>query len=214
MRHYHKITAQNFKSLAGGADDFEGNLTGDVVGDITGDVTGNVTGDVQGVALTTESGSGWAGATAYSSEVTKAGKVITTHVFVDIEDLMVTTTESDIIGDNTAANSHAGHIAVADCGQIYDGWIVCLEAPTTGIADIDFTVSSASTGAEDADVDALADAVILVAATENWTLNMRKEMALYPGATSDFLYLSAGVAGTAGQYGAGKFLITFKGYQA
>ena len=170
--------------------------------------------DFNGASMAVTEGSGWAGAAAVASEITKKGKVITTHLFVDIAGLVVTTTESDIIGDNLAANSHAGQFQLSESGQIFDGHIICLEAPTTGVADIDFTVSSASTGAEDGDVDALADPVILVAATESWTINMRKELALYPDATSDYLYLSAGVAGTPGTYDAGQFLIVLKGYEA
>jgi hypothetical protein len=167
-----------------------------------------------GTSLVTEKGSGWAGAAAYSSDIMKVGKKITTQIFVDIAGLVVTTTESDIIGDNTAANSHAGQITAAESGILVSGSITCLEAPTVGIADIDFTVAVESTGAEDADVDALTTPVILLANTEAWTLGMSKAMALLPTAVSDFLYLSAGVAGTPGTYGAGQFLIEFIGYEA
>ena len=175
---------------------------------------GDVTGEVLGVAMATIEGSGWAGAASVSSEITKQGKIITTHLFVDIEGLLVSTTESDIIGDTAAANSHAGQFALAESGQFLSGTITCLEAPTTGVADIDFTVSSASTGVENADVDALANAVILLANTEAWTIGMSKAMALLPNATSDYLYLSAGVAGTPGTYDAGQFLIELIGYEA
>ena len=180
----------------------------------TSTFSGGMVGDVNGVAMTTEEGSGWAGVTAYSSEITKQGKRITTQIFVDIKDLVVSTTESDIIGDSAAANSHAGQFLIAESGQYLSGSITCLVAPTTGVADIDFTVSSASTGAENTDVDALADPVILLANTEAWTLGMIKAMALLPDATSGYLYLSAGVAGTPGTYGAGQFLIELIGYEA
>ena len=71
-----------------------------------------------------------------------------------------------------------------------------------------------ATGTENADVDALTTPVILLANTEAWTLGMSKAMALLPDATSDYLYLSAGVAGTPGTYTAGKFLIELIGYEA
>ena len=193
---------------------------GDVLEDGTIPFTGSQTfsagllGDVNGAAMSVGEGSGWAGAAAVSSEITKQGKLITTHLFVDIAGLIVSTTESDIIGDSAAANSHAGQFALAESGQFISGLITCLEVPTTGIADIDFTVSSASNGVENADVDALGDPVILLANTEAWTLGMSKAMALLPDATSDFLYLSAGVAGTPGTYGAGQFLIELFGYEA
>lgn len=214
MRHYHKITAQNFKSLAGGADDFEGNLTGDVVGNVTGNVTGDVTGNVSGAPMATEKGSGWSGAAAYTSSVSKVGNKVITHIYVDIQGLVVSTTESDIIGDSGQANSHAGQFILSETGVLLSGTITCIEAPTTGIADIDFTVSSASNGVENADVDALADPVILRANATNWTLGMTQDMGNLPDATSDYLYLSAGVAGTPGTYGAGKFVIELIGYKA
>jgi len=86
------------------------------IGAVTGDVTGNVTGDVQGPAITTTEGSGWAGVTAYSSEVTKQGKVITTQIFVDIAGLLVSTTESDIIGDTGAKERKYMNVFFIDPG--------------------------------------------------------------------------------------------------
>ena len=171
-------------------------------------------GDYNGVALTTEEGSGWAGVAAYSSEITKQGKIVKTHIFIDIAGLVVSTTLLDIIGDSAAANSHAGQILTAECGVPIRGTITCLEAPTTGVADIDFYASSAATGAENADVSALADPVVLLANTEAWTLGMTKALALVPDATSDYLYLAAGDAGTPGTYGAGQFLIEIESYEA
>lgn len=167
-----------------------------------------------GPPMATEKGSGWAGITAYSSEILKVGKKITTQISIDIEDLVVSTTESDIIGDSAAANSHAGQFVLAESGRPVSGSITCLEAPTGGVTDIDFTVAVEATGTENADVDALTSPVILLANTEAWTLGMSKAMALLPNATSDYLYLSAGVAGTPGTYTAGKFLIELIGYEA
>jgi hypothetical protein len=176
--------------------------------------SGGITGNVGGAAMGVGEGSGVAGAAAVTSEITKLGKRITTQIFIDIAGLLVSTTLNDIIGDDDAANAHFGQITAAESGVLVSGSITCLEAPTTGVADIDFTVSSASTGAEDADVSALADPVVLLANTEAWTLGMSKAMALLPDATSDFLYLSAGVAGTPGTYDAGQFLIELIGYEA
>jgi len=164
--------------------------------------------------MATEKGSGWAGVTAYSSEILKVGRKITTQIFVDIAGLVVSTTESDIIGDSAAANCYACQFVIAESGYPVSGSITCLEAPTTGVADIDFTVAVEATGTENADVDALTSPVILLANTEAWTLGMSKAMALLPNATSDYLYLSAGVAGTPGTYDAGQFLIELIGYEA
>jgi len=191
-------------ALVDGSQNFTGSQT----------FTAGLLGDVNGTAMAVGEGTGWAGAAAVSSEITKQGKLVTTHLFVDIQGLVVTTDASDIIGDNLAANSHAGQFALAESGQFLSGKITCLEVPTSAVADIDFTVSSASNGVENAAVDALADPVILLANTENWTLGMSKAMALLPDATSDFLYLSAGTGSGNGTYGAGQFLIELIGYEA
>lgn len=167
-----------------------------------------------GSPLATEQGSGLAGAASYSSHVMKVGKQITTQISIDIAGLVVSTTESDIIGDALAANCYVCQFVAAESGYPSSGTITCLEAPTGAIADIDFTVAVEATGTENADVDALTSPVILLANTEAWTLGMSKPMALLPNATSDYLYLSAGVAGGPGTYTAGKFLIELVGYEA
>jgi hypothetical protein len=197
--------------------------TDTLVGKATTDVLTNKTlttpvingGSYNGAAMTTEEGSGWAGAAAYSSEITVVGKKITTQIFVDIAGLVVSTTLNDIIGDSAAANSHGGQFLPAESGTVYtSGSITCLEAPTVGDADIDFTVAVESNGAESADVSGLTTPVILLANTEAWTLGMTKPMALLPDATSDYLYLSNGVGGGPGTYGAGQFVIELIGYEA
>ena len=98
--------------------------------------SGGLTGDVNGTALTTEQGSGMASITTYSSEITKQGKVITTHIFIDIAGLNSGGTADDIIGDDAGSNCHLGQITVADCGQVFSGSMTCLEAPATGDTDI------------------------------------------------------------------------------
>lgn len=196
--------------------DLTGDITGDITGDVTGDVTGDLTGDVLGAALTTGAGAGiTAGVgTVFSSEITKVGKVITTHIFIDLTGLSSSTTLNDIIGVDDAADSHLGQILLAECGQIFGGTMTCLEVPTTGVADIDLNASSASTGAEDADVTGLADHVALLSAGGAWTLRQTQSLTAWPDATSDYLYLSVGVAGTPGTYDAGQFLIELLGYEA
>jgi hypothetical protein len=189
-----------------------------VLGTPTSGALTNCTGyasDLLGAAMTTEEGSGWAGAAAYSSEITVVGKKITTQIFVDIAGLVVSTTLDDVIGDSAAANSHGGQFLPAESGTVYtSGSITCLEAPTVGDADIDFNASSEATLAESVDVGGSGTNVILLANTAAWTLGMTKPMALLPDATSDYLYLSNGVGGGAGTYGAGQFVIELIGYEA
>lgn len=176
--------------------------------------SGGLTGDVNGSAMTTTEGSGVAGAAAVSSEITKNGKIITTHIFIDIEGLLASTTLDDIIGDDDAANAHFGQVSAAESGQIFSGSVTCLELPAGAVLDIDFNASSASTGAEDADVGALADQIVLLAKGGNWALNDVTALTDLPDATSDYIYLSVGVAGTPGTYTAGQFLIELLGYEA
>jgi len=184
-----------------------------VVGDLT---ASGLTGDVQGPAMTTGEGSGIASATGVvvSSEITKVGKKITTQIFMDIKGLASETTLDDIIGDTTAANSHFGQLLVSESGQIYAGTMTCLQVPTVGVTDIDLNSSSASTGVGGADVQSLADPLVLLAAASAWTLGETQVLTGLPTAVSDFLYLSVGVAGTVGEYAAGQFLIEFEGFEA
>jgi hypothetical protein len=176
--------------------------------------SGGLVGDVNGTAMAVTEGSGVAGAAAISSEITKLGKIITTHIFIDIAGLLVSTTLNDIIGDDDAANAHFGQVQLSESGQIVSGTVTCLEVPTTGVDDIDFNASSASTGAEDADVTALADYIALLSKGGSWALNDVTALTDLPDATSDYLYLSAGAAGTPGTYDAGQFLIELIGYEA
>ena len=176
---------------------------------------GITAGDVAGVAMATGEGSGWAGAAAVTSEIVAVGKKITTQIFVDIEGLLVSTTLNDVIGDTGAANSHGGQFLAAESGTVYtSGSITCLEAPTVADADIDFNVNSLGTLAESVDVGGSGTNIVLLANTEAWTLGMTKAMALLPDATSDYLYLSNGVGGGPGTFGAGKFVIELIGYEA
>ena len=169
---------------------------------------------IDGAAMTTGEGTGWAGVTTVSSEITKQGKIVTTHVFIDIAGLVVSTTVNDVIGDSAANNSHGGQFQLSESGQFISGSITCLEAPTAGDADIDFNVNSLSTLAESVDVGGSGTNVILLANTESWTLGMVKAMALLPNATSDYLYLSAGAGSDPDTYTAGQFLIELIGYKA
>jgi len=170
-------------------------------------------GDYNGVAMGVTEGAGWAGVTDVSSEITKQGKIITTHVYVDIAGLVVKATADLIIGDEAAASSHGGQFDAAESGQFISGTVTCLEAPTGGDADIDFNANDTSTLAEAAAVTGGTN-VVLVAGGGAWTLGMQKAMTALPNATSDFLFLSNGDAAGAGTYTAGQFLIELKGYEA
>ena len=195
--------------------------TDTLVGKATTDVLTNKTltapvingGDYNGVSMAQEEGAGWAGVTAVDSEITKQGKLITTHVFLDIAGLVVKATADDVIGDEAAASSHGGQFQSSESGQFISGTVTCLEAPTGGDADIDFNANDTSTLAENGAVTAGTN-VVLVAGAGAWTLGMQKAMTGLPNATSDYLYLSNGDAAGAGTYSAGQFLIELVGYEA
>jgi hypothetical protein len=171
-----------------------------------------ITGDVNGVAMATEEGSGWAGVTAYSSEITKQGKLITTHIFIDIAGLVVSTTDLDIIGDSAAANSHAGQIITAESGQLLSGSVSCLELPATGVVDIDFYSATEGTGTENDPVGGLTETILLTKGGV-WAAGDITALTTLPAA-NEYLYLTAGAAGTPGTYSAGQFLIELIGYEA
>jgi len=169
-----------------------------------------------GLELSTAAGAGiTAGVdTVYSSEVTKVGKIITTHIYIDIDGLESSTTLIDIIGVNDAVDCHLGQIALAECGQVFAGSMTCLEVPAGGVDDIDLYAAVESTGAENDLVSGLTTQIALVAAGGAWTLNESSAFTDLPDAVSDYLYLCCGDTGTAVEYTAGKFLIEILGYEA
>ena len=86
--------------------------------------------------------------------------------------------------------------------------MTCLEAPAGGSTDIDFYSATVSTGAQDGDVTALTE-TILVTSGGAWTSGASKGMTTVPPA-NDYLYIVNGAA-SAGTYTAGKFLIELFG---
>ena len=102
---------------------------------------------------------------------------------------------------------------MADCGVLFEGSVTCIEVPTGGDDDIDLSNSSVATGAEDADVTALANYAQLLNSGD-WTA-VGQHQALTTLPTADYyLYMSAGTGDTAAAYTAGQFLIELKGYAA
>ena len=179
-------------------------------------VTGEVTpsGGLGGAALATGAGVGiTAGVgTVISSEITKVGKKITTEVYIDLTGLHSATTLLDIIGVEGVGVAFLGQIITAESGALYAGTMRCLEAPLTGVNDIDLYSAVEATGVEDTGIALLTQTALLGAASA-WTLNEVQALTALPAA-NEYLYLCVGVAGTVGVYTAGKFLITLEGYEA
>lgn len=174
--------------------------------------SGELVAPLSGASMATEQGSGMSGLTAYSSEITKQGKIITTHIFIDIAGIVSKNTANDIIGDDDAANAHIGQILESESGQIISGSMTCLEQPIGGDNDINLNEASVGTGAEDADVTGLTDYAELLNAGD-WTLGQVQALTGVP-TNNYYLYLSAGTGDTAATYTAGQFLIELIGYEA
>ena len=168
---------------------------------------------IKGRAATTGAGAGITGGTGTvtATEITKVGKVINTQIFIDVTGLQSSTTDLDIIGQSTTP-AYLAAILNSEMGQIYAVTMTCLEAPLTGVTDIDLYSATAGTGAFDDGIAALVETA-LVTSGAAWTLNKTATATGWPGDT-EFLYLTCGAAGTVGTYTAGKFVIELWGYEA
>ena len=180
------------------------------------DSNGLLTADISGAAAATAAGAGITDGTGavLSTEITKVGKIISTHIFVDLTGLQSSTDDLDIIGSGTSAATLTA-IDYATMGQVFAVSMTCLEAPLTGVTDIDLYSATESTGAFDTGIGTLTE-VIVITGGAAWTLN--KVNAATPAtnipADGKFLYLTCGAAGTVGTYTAGQFLIELWGYEA
>jgi hypothetical protein len=88
--------------------------------------------------------------------------------------------------------------------------MTCLEAPATGVTDIDLYSATVGTAVFDDGIAALTETAIITAGGA-WTNGAVKCATTVPPA-NDYLYLTCGAAGTVGTYTAGKFLIEVFGY--
>lgn len=167
----------------------------------------------RGGLLSTEAGAGVTGGTGtvYRSGVEKAGNIIRTSILIDLTGLQSSTTDLDIIGQG-ASVAHIGRITAARNGTILTGRMYCLEAPATGVTDIDLYSATEGTGVFDGDIAALTETA-LVTSGGAWTNGTMKSFTGWPVA-NEYLYLTCGAAGTVGTYTAGKFLLVLEGYDA
>jgi len=130
-----------------------------------------------------------------------------TEFYLDLQVAAVSssTTDLDIIGEAGGGAAYIGQITAALNGTVVAIEMVCLEAPATGVTDIDLYAVTENTGAYDASVTALTNTALITAGGA-WTNGMVKGATAVPAA-DQYLYLVGGAAGTAGAYSAGKFLI-------
>lgn len=150
--------------------------------------------------------------TIYKSSVHRRGDIIVTQILIDLDGLSSSTTDLDIIGQGSDA-AHLGQITAAINGTILAGRMICLEAPSGGVTDIDLYSAEEDDGAfDDAGVTDLTETALITAGGA-WTLAEVQAFGNMPPA-NDYLYLFGGAAGTAGEYTVGKFLIELYGYDA
>ena len=152
--------------------------------------------------------------TLFSGNVTVAGDLIKTEIFIDLTGLN-SSAAGDIIGKQSTANCHLGQITAALNGTIVAGTFQSLETPTGGEPDIDLFSASESTGTEDAAVSGLTETKLLDLGADLASGNLGTPFALsaFPAA-DEFLYLVASGGGTDDTYTAGKLLITLYGQPA
>lgn len=159
-------------------------------------------------SLTNTPGTGADGMDAFASQITKAGGLIKTEIYLDFDGLLDGGMAADVIGESGAANSHVGQITTAVNGVIVAGRISCLETPAGGSADIDLYANDDGTLANDAQVTGGANATQLLNHGA-WTGGEVSALTALPAA-DQYLYLaSQGTGDTA--YTAGKFLIELWG---
>lgn len=145
--------------------------------------------------------------TVVESGVQILGGLYKTTILIDLTGAKSSTTDLDIIG-NTGV-SYITRITTAVNGLIMGGSMTCLEAPTTGVTDIDLYSATEATGAFDGAIGDLAETAIVTAGGA-WTRGLVKPILADPAADS-YLYLTCGAAGVPGTYDAGRFLIELWG---
>lgn len=183
------------------------------IADSTGVVTCSKSVLLSGNTIATEAGAGITGGTGtvYRSSVVREGGIIRTSILLDITGLGSSTTDLDIIGQGAVA-AHLGQITAASNGTILTGRVTCLEAPVTGVTDIDLYSATEGTGVFDGAVGDLTETALLTSGAA-WTLGRSIPISAVPAA-NEYLYITCGAAGTVGTYTAGKFLIELEGYVA
>lgn len=148
--------------------------------------------------------------TIYKSSVNREGGIYVVRILIDLTGLSSSTTDLDIIGNSTPAAYIAGLTAAEAGSTILTVEMRCLEAPATGVTDIDLYSATEATGKFDDAVTGLTETALITSGGA-WTNGAFKGATVVPAST-EYLYLTGGAGGTAATYTAGKFLITIMGY--
>lgn len=168
-------------------------------------------GTLDNQTLTTGPAAGITGGTGTVCKtcVENFGGIKKTQFLIDLTGLGSSTTDLDIIGQGVSA-AYIGQVTAAQLGTILYGRLTCLEAPVTGVTDIDLYSATEATGKFDDAVTGLTETALITAGGA-WTIGTVKHIQDLPVA-DQYIYLANGAAGTVGTYSAGKFLLEFFGY--
>ncbi len=153
-------------------------------------------------------GAGASGGTGgfIESSVGREGGLIKTQILIDLTGLASSTTDLDIIG--VGANpAYLAQITAALNGTPIGGTLECLEAPAGGVTDIDLYAATEGTGVFDGAITALTETAVVTSGAA-WTLGRVVGLSPDAIAAGAYLYLTAGAAGTAATYTAGRLLLT------
>lgn len=163
------------------------------------------------ISTTLVRGTGVDGSEGYAAGYYRFGSLIITQIYINIDDLVGSATDLDVIGESATANCNWGRITAAANGTIVAGTVQCLEVPAGGADDIDFYSSDVATGTQDVIITdaALGTETALVTSGGAWTAALTKVLTGFPAA-NDYIYVVNGAA-SGGTFTAGKFLMTLIG---
>mgnify|MGYP003140309100 CR=1 FL=1 len=156
-----------------------------------------------------------------SNTVRREGHKIITEITVDLGTSKATIASKNDVGDAIGVDgggaAYLTQITTARNGFITYAEMQCLELPVGGSTDIDLLAVDEGTFAYDGDAAGGTNAQLLIEAGAAWSLGEIDHYAVAHGTPHDidtadqYLYLVSGVA-TAGNYTAGKYVITLEGY--
>mgnify|MGYP003649775033 CR=1 FL=1 len=198
-------------------------IDGESIKDASGDerIKFTDTGDFTVVSDTaTAAGAGVSAAATNTWLVETTNGITITTGQIDITGLGSIDGDNTVIGNagTTDAAAYLTKITHEINGYIFDVRVTCVEAPTTGEPDIDFTFDTSSTAAQTAATDQQLEV------EADWTLGLSRHWRVAGASNQDavggftaglddyFLHATAGKgSGAAGTYDAGKFVIRLLG---
>ena len=140
------------------------------------------------------------------------GGVTKTSIYVSLSGLAAVATDKDVIGLAAGGAAYLGSITSAVNGAPFALKMTCLEAPSTGSADIDLYNADEATHVYDNPlVSGSSTEFLIVDGGGNWTNGMVKGGTTLTFGSTEYLYLVNGASSGAGTYDGGKFLIEIWG---